>query len=198
MPDIRNYDINDKGLKHADSDKSGGGNSQPLGNLPKVKKSGNDMVKKIKGARKRMPIVVDVIIAILLVVMIGAVTAGGFYAFRYFTVDYDTVDVEYTVIISDITAPENLKKNDQVYCDIEGNTVHFGKIKSISADANGNQIIVIAHTVSYKEDVGYSIGSEKLAVGCEYVLRTEKGTELSGTVVEFVNKTVLTNEKGGK
>ena len=198
MPDIRNYDINDKGLKHADSDKSGSNNPQPLGALPKVRKSGNDVVKKIKVARKRMPIVVDIIIAILLALMIGAVAVGGFYAFRYFTVDYDTVDVEYSVIISDATGVESLKKNDSVYSDIDGNTVHFGKIKSIGEDANGNKIIVIAHTVSYKADWGYSIGSEKLAVGCAYALRTEKGAELSGTVVEFVNKTVLNSEKGGK
>lgn len=196
MPDIRNYDVNDKGLKQADSDKSGGVINQPLSTLAKTRRNGFEMVKKVRSARKRMPIVLDIIIAILLAAMIVGVAVGGFYAFRYFTVDYDTVEVEYTLILD-----ENVTgslKNDQVYCDVDGNTLHFGKIKSTDVDENGRQIIVIAHTVKYKPDMGYSVGDERLAVGCEYVLRTERGKTLSGTVVEFVDKSISNNEKGGR
>ncbi len=196
MPDIRNQDVNDNGLKQADSDKSGGIMNQPLGSLAKTRKNSFEMVKRVRSARKRMPIVLDIIIAILLAAMICALAVGGFYAFRHFTVDYDTVEVEYTVVIDEKIAV-NLK-NDQVYCDVDGNTLHFGKIKSMSVDDNGRQIIVIAQTVKYKPDMGYSIGNERLAVGCEYILRTERGKILSGTVVEFVDKSISNNEKGGR
>jgi hypothetical protein len=36
MPDIKNYDINNKGLKNADSDKYGGITNQPLASLAKT------------------------------------------------------------------------------------------------------------------------------------------------------------------
>lgn len=196
MPDIRNQDVNDNGLKHADSDKSGGIMNQPLGNLAKTRKNSFEMVKKVRSARKRMPIVLDIIIAILLVAMIVALAVGGFYAFRHFTVDYDTVEVEYTVVLNEKVS--GTLKNDQVYCDVDGNTLHFGKIKSVNVDENGKQIIVIAQTVKYKADMGYSIGNERLAVGCEYILRTERDKILSGTVVEFVDKSISNNEKGGR
>ena len=195
MPDIKNYDINSKGLKNADSDKSGGITNQPLATLAKTRKNDYSPIKKIRSARKRMPIVVDVIIAIILAIIIGAVAVGGFYAFRYFTVDYDTVDVEYMIILDENSA-KNLK-NEQVYCDIDGNTLHFGKIKSIGTDGNGRQVVVIAHTVKYKADEGYSIGEERLAVGRSYNLRTENGTNVSGTVVEFLDK-MDSDAKGGK
>ena len=196
MPDIKNYDAKDKGLKHADSDKSGGVSVQSLGSLPKTKKAGYDMVKKVRSARKRMPIVVDVIIAILLAAVICAVAYGSFYAFRYFTVDYDTVEVEYS-ILPDVPITGNVK-NQQVYFEFDGNTVHFGKIKSVETNSHGQQIVVIAHTVKYKADEGYSIGDEKIAVGCVYSFRTEKEITVSGTVVELVDKTVSDGEKGGK
>ena len=198
MPDIRNNDVNDKGLKSADAEKSGGIINQPLGNLPKNRKNEYEMVKRVRSARKRMPIVIDVIIAILLAAMIFALAVGAFYAFRHFTVDYDTVEVEYALILPENKEVPKTLRNEQVYYDIDGNTLNFGKVKSFGSDTNGRQIIVISHTVKYRSDMGYSIGDERLAVGCEYTLRTAAGTSFSGTVVEFVDKSGVNGEKGGR
>lgn len=186
MPDIRNYDINDKGLKNADSEKSGGIINPLAGSLPKTRKGEYETLKRVGQARKRLPVVVDIIIAILMLAMIAGVFVGAFYLFRYFTVDYDTVNVEYTVVLDNVTVGK--LKNENVYCDINGSTVYFGKIKSAAVDGNGNTVLLIAVTVKYKEDEGYFIGEERLAVGSRYALRTEQGTALTGTVVGFVDK----------
>ena len=186
MPDIKNYDVNDKGLKHADADKSGGVLNQLTGSIPKNRKSDYDTVKRVRQARKRLPIVVDVIIAILILAMIVGAFVGAFYLFRYFTVDYDTVNVEYTVVLDSSVAGK--LKNENVYCDIDGNTVYFGKIKKAETDGMGNTLIRISATVRYKEDEGYTLGESRLAVGARFALRTEQGVSFAGTIVEFVDK----------
>lgn len=191
MPDIRNYDKNNTDLKHADAEKAGGTMVNPLGTaLAKTRKAARETVPTIRSARKRLPVVVDIILALLMVAMIGASIVGAYYIFKYFTVDYDTVEVEYTVLLD--TAVSGKLKNEIVYCEMDdGNTLAFGKVISAVTDEKGRTLVTVSATVKYKEDEGYFLSDVRLAHGVKYSLRTEQGVVLSGAVVEIVDKNAL-------
>lgn len=199
MPDIKDYQ-NENGLKHADAEKSGAALNPIVGTLSKQKKGDKGGFKVVKNdARKKLPVVVDIILALLIVVMVAGVVVGAFFAFRYFTVDYETVSVEYTVILDE--AVEKKLKNESVYLDRDGNTYYLGKIKSSTKLENGSQIIVVSASARFRSDEGYSLGEERLAVGCYFTIRTGQNVNVSGSVVELLDKTNPRDnigEKGGK
>ena len=187
MPDIRNYDKNNTDLKHADAEKAGGTMVNPLGTaFAKTRRAARETVPSIRSARKRLPIVVDIILALLMIAMIGASVVGAYYIFKYFTVDYDAVEVEYTVLIE--PAVTGKLKNEVVYCEIDGSTFVFGKVISAVNDEQGRTLLTVAATVKYKADEGYFLGDVRLAHGSVFELRTEQGAPLHGTVVEIVDK----------
>ena len=190
MPDIKNYDKNatEKDLKHADAEKSGATVSQLAGiSLGKAKKSDDNGFKVRQTARKRLPIVVDIIIAILFVALFAVVIVGAYVALRNFAVDFESVNVQYTMLVSAENAEEYVGLEGQpLYLDVDGSVEFFGKIKSVQAsEKNGGVLVVVDSTIRYKEGDGYSIGDTKLAVGQEYVLRTQGGKTLEGVVVEL-------------
>lgn len=199
MPDIKDYQ-NENGLKHADAEKSGAALNPIVGTLSKQKKGDKGGFKVVKNdARKKLPIVVDIILALLIVAMVAGVVVGAIFAFRYFTVDYETVGVEYTVILDENVSKK--LKNESVYLDRDGNTYYFGKIKSSTVLDDGSQIIVISTSARFKSDEGYTLGEDKLAVGSYFTLRTGQNLNVSGSVVELLDKTnprVSVGEKGGK
>lgn len=200
MPDMKNFH-NENGLKHADAEKAGATPNPVVETVTKQRRGDRGGFKVMKSsARKKLPIVIDIIIALLIVAVAVGAVFGAFYAFRYFTVDYDTVNVEYTVILDEAIGGK--LKNESVYFENDGSTYYFGKIKSATLLEDGAQIIVITSSARFKPDEGYTLGGvEKLAVGGHLTLRTAQRTDVSGTVVELLDKTnprEINAEKGGK
>ena len=216
MPDIKNYNKNEteKDLKRADAEKSGGAVSQLAGiSLNKARRSDDAGFKVRKTARKRLPIVVDIIIAILFVALFAGAIVGAYFAFRAFAVDFESVNAEYTMLVlADNPADFAGLEEQALYLDVDGSVEFFGKIKSVQAsEKNGGVIIVVNATVRYKEGEGYSIGESRLAVGQEYTLRTQGGKSICGTVVELCDEkhpipveasipmgTIILEAKGGR
>lgn len=193
MPDIKNYDKNEteKDLKRADAEKSSGTVSQLAGiSLNKARKGDDGGFKVKRTARKRLPIVVDIIIAILFVALFGGVITGAYFAFRNFAVDFESVNVEYTMLVTTDNAADYAGLEGQaLYLDVDGSVEFFGKVKSVQAsEKNGGVLVVVESTVRYKEGDGYSIGDVKFAVGQEYALRTQMGKAVGGVVIELCNE----------
>lgn len=193
MPDIKNYDKNEteKDLKRADAEKSSGTVSQLAGiSLGKARRSEDNGFNVRQTARKRLPIVIDIIIAILFAAIFVGVITGAYFAFRAFAVDFESTNVEYTMLVLTENAADYAGLEEQaLYLDIDGSVEFFGKIKSVQAsEKNGGVLVVVEATVRYKEGDGYSVGDCKLAVGQEYMLRTQYGVSVCGTVVELRNE----------
>jgi hypothetical protein len=191
MPDIKNYDKTeiDNDLKQADAEKSGGINAQLAGiNISRPRKSEGDF-KGRQTARKKLPLAVDIIVSILIVLLFAGTVEGAYYAFRFFANDYENANVEYVIVVdaSDAAAYESLV-NTNLYFDTNNSLEHFGKVKSVEfSETYGKVLITVGNTVRYKENEGYSVGEIKLAVGKDYILRSENGVKISGTVVELTD-----------
>ncbi len=190
MPDIKNFDKNQAeiDLKSADAEKSSGAIHQFAGiNLNRAKKSDSNGFSTKQVARKRLPVVVDVIIAVLFVAIFLGVIAGAYFAFRAFAVDYENVKVEYVLAVpydSNVNYMDLDYKN--VYYEDDSGMEHFGKIQSTYvSEKNGVVLVTVSATARFKEGSGYSFGDVKLAVGQDYELRTENGGVIKGTVVEL-------------
>ena len=83
-------------------------------------------------ARRRLPLAVDIIIAVLLLAIAAGIFAGAYYGFRYFTVDYESVTIEYTILVK----TDNVKAysdivGKHIYKDEDKNTLYMGKITSV-------------------------------------------------------------------
>ena len=190
MPDIKNYDKNKtaRDLKRADAEKSSGAVSQLAGiSLNKARGGDDNGFKAKQTARKRLPIVVDIIIAILFVAIFAGAVTGAYFAFRAFAVDFESVNVEYTMLVlTENVADYSGLEEQALYLDHDGSVEFFGKIKSVQAsEKNGGVLVVVEATVRYREGEGYSVDECKLAVGQEYTLRTQYGKSICGTVVEL-------------
>lgn len=188
MPDIKNYDNDNKDLKGADSEKSSGTILQFSGiDLSKARKGEDNALKGKPTARKRLPIAIDIIVALLFVAIFAGVIVGAYFAFRSFARDYESVNVEYTVLVpSDDESALASVASQSLYMDKDGSVEYFGKVKSaVYSPENGAWLVTVSATVSYKDGEGYSVGKNRLAVGQSLSLRTESGTKLSGTVVEL-------------
>lgn len=188
MPDIKNYDNDNKDLKGADSEKSSGTILQFSGiDLSKARKGEDNSLKGKPTARKRLPIAIDIIIALLFVALFAGVIAGAYFAFRSFARDYESVNVEYTILVpsADESALASVAAQS-LYMDKDGSVEYFGKVKSATySSENEAWLVTVLATVSYKEGEGYSVSKNRLAVGQSLSLRTESGTKLSGKVVEL-------------
>jgi hypothetical protein len=191
MPDIKNYDKteNENDLKSADSEKSGGINAQFAGlNITRTKKDDGTFTAG-KVIRKRLPLAVDIIIALLFIALFAGVVVGAYYTFRLFANDYENATVEYVIAVDSADGTiDNALVHTNLYRDTDGSLEHFGKVKSISAPTGEDKLfITVSNTVRYKETEGYYIEEKRLAVGEEYMLRSENGVVLVGTVVELTD-----------
>ena len=190
MPDIKNFDKNQAeiDLKSADAEKSSGVMHQFAGiNLNRAKKSDSNNFSTKQVSRKRLPVVVDVIIALLFVAIFVGVIVGAYFAFRAFAVDYENVKVEYVIVIpydNEVNYMDLDYKN--VYYEDDNGMDHFGRIQSTYvSEKNGVVLVTVSATARFKEGSGYSFGDVKLAVGQDYKLRAENGVIIAGTVVEL-------------
>lgn len=187
MADIRNNGA-DSDLKHQDSEKVNGAIGDMGRNLIPSAANALRSMKNINNKRK-VPVVVDVIVAVLLLALIVGATFGVQYLLRYFSTDYESVDVSYVLAVRGAVPPEGSTyadlKNDYLLYDVDGNTVGFGRIGSAVYSAESDMLfLTVEVNAKYMEREGYSIGETVLAVGMSYELRTEE-IPLSGTVVEL-------------
>ncbi|MBE6684169.1 MAG: hypothetical protein E7592_00785 [Ruminococcaceae bacterium] len=192
MPELKKNDQSEtaKNLKKADSEKSLGGTQiDYIVGLRGVKAKDpteSEKTRKAK-ARKKLPLAVDIIITLLMLALIVGVIVGAYYLFRYFSTDYESVNIEYSFAIScEENAAEYQKVlNKELYFDIDGSTVYFGKIKSISvSEDNTLAVLTVEVTAIHKADAGYYLGENRVAVGSDYTLRIED-QKIDGTVVEL-------------
>ena len=181
MAEIKEYfaDKKDQSFKKADSQKaikdssaSAGLRAELFGGR-KIPERAMDSNIKVK---KKLPIVVDIISGILMLVLVCTVIIGSYLLFRYYSNDYDGVDVQYKVsfdVGSEINTYHALK-DGELFMDVTGNSVYFGKIVAVDIiedenDGEGGRVILtVKSNVKYREDEGYSIGDSKLAVGSKY------------------------------
>ncbi len=190
MADIRNNGT-DLDLKLRDSEKVNGESSSD------VDEKGRDMLpsaanalKSMKNIKKsKVPVVVDVIVAVLLIALIVGAVFGVQYLLRYYSSDYESVDVTFVFAVKKTVLPEGDTyadmKNDYLLYDVDGNTLGFGRIKSAVYSLESDMLLLTVEVnAKYRDREGYSVSDTVLAVGMSYDLRTEK-MELRGTVVEL-------------
>ena len=85
--------------------------------------------------------------------------------------------------------------NKELYNDSDGSTLYFGKVTQVDISENQKIVIVtVKANVKYLEEEGYSIGDVKIAVGGEYILRSQNAT-FGGSIVDIVT---APSGKGGK
>jgi hypothetical protein len=129
---------------------------------------------------------VDIIIAILLLAIVAAVIMGGYFALRYFTIDYDSVNIEYSILVES----DNVKQyadlaGKHIYMDVDGNTLYMGKISEVDIYENDGAVVVtVEFEAKYKSEEGYFAEDYKIAVSKKLDVRTDS-MKISGKIVEL-------------
>lgn len=180
MTDNKNLNTEQRvSLKEADMEKSG---TESLGNVadePEVALAGKRMrdehsiqKKKKKG---RVPLALDIFLAILVIALAVALVVGVYSIFKYYTLGYKEVTLEYALVSDDENMDESvilpLLKGEDLYLDVEGNTLYLGEIESIGRNSSGQVVITATVDVKYKNGEGYSVEDRRIATGSDYMLR---------------------------
>ena len=194
------------GLKGVDSHKSFGNTQDPMIEAMGIR-VGEALNAGKEKKKKRLPIVLDAVVGVLLLAMIVGVVVGAYQLFRFYTDDYEGVEVEYTFVSA---SPEiwdvnyRAMRNKGVYLDTGDNTVYFGQVVSSNVVADpddpsvGVLTLVVKANVKYRADEGYTVEGHRIAVGSGYTLRSEQVT-VSGAVVELENLLAKNEgEEGGR
>lgn len=197
MAEIKNYDQteNKQDLKSADAEKSDSRDNDLHSNVQEL--LGGKLTSNITSVRsskeskkKSLPFIVDIFIGIIILVIAIGVVAGAYFLFRYYSDDFEGVDIEYTFISpceEDLSVFANVK-NSELYIDTENNTFYFGKVCDIHIIENGELgdylVVKVKANVKYNDGEGYVVGDKRIAVGSEYTLRSNK-LLINGTVVEL-------------
>ncbi|MBE6583437.1 MAG: hypothetical protein E7649_00455 [Ruminococcaceae bacterium] len=200
MSEFKKIDTEEKKLKMADARKmSDADQAGAVSELLSGKKArGNTIMTPIaNNKKKKFPIVVDVIVGIAMLAIVAGLLVGAYLLFTHYSNDYEGVGVEYKIVCAgeDLASFATINNGD-LYCDVEGNTLYFGKVKSITQEESGGLKMFVLQVavdgVKYKDGEGYYISSEKLAVGAYFTFRCGE-KEIAGTVVELEK-----SNKGGK
>lgn len=206
MSESKNYDVKDSrtDLKSADSEKHDSREGSTQSSVSevleeKIKKKISATERKRNANKRKLPVIVDVIVGVLVIAISIGIVAGAFILFRYYSDDYGNEKVEYTVV-AHCYGDQSLyrtMKNKELYMDTEDNTLYFGKIASVdlieNAEGENTLLLTVRATVKYKKGTGYSVGDNRIAVGSEYTLRSEN-ISIEGTVIELTRM----SEIGGK
>ena len=200
MSEFKKYDSDQINLKRVDAKKADGSDSAvTVSELVSGRKAraGATMTPVSMRKKKKLPIVFDIIVAIAMLALVAALVIGSYMLFKYYSNDYKGVDVKYVVACEGENMSEfALLLNEELYCDVEGNTLYFGKVKEVKLEkGNGSQMIILTLElggVRYRDTEGYFISDERLAVGASFTFRHGEKT-VYGTVVELAKA-----DKGGK
>ncbi len=152
----------------------------------------SNMNKSKEAKKKRIPIVVDIIVAILMVAIILGVVVGAYLLFRYYSGDYAGVDVKYALIcVCDEDPSAYMTANNrELYLDSGNTAILFGKITDVRVIESGNNdsddivVLTVSVNAKYKKGEGYTIEENRIAVGRSYTLRSE-GLRITGTIAEL-------------
>ncbi len=196
MPENKNLDFeqNARNLKKADSKKSHNDSSQLSGlraelfGTRKISERNQGVNVKVK---RKLPVAVDIIAGILMLVLTCAVIIGSYMLFRYYSDDYDGVNVTY---VAAIEAGEDIESFEafmggELFMDVNSNSVYFGRVTNVeiisNEDKSGGQVLLtVSAGAKHRGGEGYSIGDSRLAVGGRYSLRClEKRADV--TVIEL-------------
>lgn len=133
-----------------------------------------DMSARV-GVKRKLPVAVDIIAGILMLIIVCGIIVGTYMLFRYFSNDYESADITYTVEFSSSKSDFERflsMKNEEVFVDKNSNAVFFGKITNVeTAEANEKVRFTIKANVKYRRGEGYSIEDTKIAVGNKFALR---------------------------
>lgn len=196
MSQMKKNDAEEKGsdLKRADSKKPNADGKQSTSQVVDFfggKKFSERLITDSHvRVKKKIPLAVDIIVGILLIAIVCAALVGAYLIFRYYANDYGGVDVEYILAVSTEKELADFvtMKNKDLFCDIDGNAVHFGKIIEVNRmNGEGNSpyttiLLTVRANVKYRSGEGYSIGDDRLAVGGIYTLRCGNQTMIASTV----------------
>lgn len=200
MSEFKKYDADQSNLKRADAKKADGADSgvtvAELVGGKRVRASAVMTPVSIR-KKKKLPVIFDIIVAVVMLALVAALVIGAYMLFKYYSNDYRGVDVRYVVVCQGEDMSEfALFLNEDLYCDIDGNTLYFGKVKEVKLEkGNDSQLLILTLELSgvrYRETEGYFIADERLAVGAEFSFRNGEKT-VDGTVVELAKA-----DKGGK
>lgn len=199
MSEFKNYDTEENKLKMADSRKMKSDEGIGIPEFSGIKKARGvaTMTPVSSKKNKKAPIVVDVIVGIVMLLLVAALLIGAYYVFTYYSNDYKGVSLTYTMMCEDEDLASVVTLNNaDVYLDVEGNSLYLGKVKGIKQeDSDGKSAIILEiriDKVRYRDGEGYTVSSERLAVGETFTLRYGE-KYISGTVVDIENMS-----KGGK
>ena len=147
MSEFKNYDTEEKKLKMADSRKMTSEEGKGIPEIPGVKRARGvaTMAPVSSKKNKKAPIVVDIIVGVAMLLLVAALLIGAYYVFTYYSNDYSGVSVTYTVMCDDEDLASVVTLNNaDVYLDVQGNSLYFGKVKSINQeDRDGKSAIIL-------------------------------------------------------
>ena len=192
MSEFNKYDTDENNLKRVDAKKADGVDSAAtVSELVSGRKARASaaMTHVSLRKKKKLPIVFDIIVAIVMLALVATLVIGAYMLLKYYSNDYKGVDVKYVVACEGENMSEfALLLNEELYCDVDGNTLYFGKVKEVKLEkGNGSQMLILTLElggVRYREAEGYFIADERLAVGAEFTFRNGEKT-VNGTVVEL-------------
>ena len=200
MSEFKKYGFEENKLKKADAKKAEGVESVSAVSefsSARKKRGISAMVPVSMRKKKKFPIVVDIIVAIIMLAIVGGIFVGAYVLLKHYSNDYKGVDVKYTVVCEgdNVNTLASLI-NEEIYCDVEGNALYFGKVKEINIEkASGVEKVIMTvelGDVKYRDSEGYYVSDERLAVGASFTLRHGEKT-FECTVVELAKA-----NKGGK
>ena len=198
MSNKKNNEKLHENLIRADKEKSADSNSSAANNnfIEKYTKTRGN-ISSVVTKKKKFPIFLDIIISFILVLLVAALVAGTYYLIIRFDDSYDNATVEYVLLV-DSSVLEGLQKGDNIYIDKSGSVIYLGNIidinNNISVDnpyaATQYVALTVRADVRYRDDEGYNIDDEKIAVGRSIRVRINNNA-LNGEIVEL---TVIKNK----
>ena len=200
MSEFKKYEADENMLKKADAKKASAADpSATVSELVGAKKSRVSAMMMPVSVRKnkKLPLVFDVIVAVLMLALVAGLIIGAYMLFKYYSNDYTGVNVRYTVVCEG----ENMHTfasltNEELFCDVNGSSVYMGKVKEVRIEKgdNAQQLILTVELdgVRYKKSEGYFVSDQRLAVGSGFTFRHVEKT-FDGTVVELAKA-----DKGGQ
>ena len=180
-------------LTHADKERSADANSSAVNNsfIEKYTKTRGN-VSSVFTKKKKFPIVLDILISLVLVLIVAALVVGAYFLIIRFNDSYDNATVEYVLLV-DREVLDGLSKGDNVYVDKAETVVYLGNVVDIDKEVSVSNLnttaklvaLTIRADVQYRNDEGYNIDGEKIAVGRNITIRINNKV-LPSEIVELV------------
>lgn len=193
MSNRKNKEKLQERLKRVDVEKSGDSSISTTNNdfIEKYSKVRGD-VSSMFNKKSKFPIGLDIFISLLLILVVVSLVIGAYFLIIKFDDAYDNATIEYVLLV-DKKQAYGVIKGDNIYIERYGSVVYLGNIVEVdenvevsSSKEGANQYVAIkVHAdAQYRDDEGYSIDEEKIAVGRELSVRV-KSKAFSCEIVEL-------------